>query len=680
MASNAPVVVTEREILVDLLDYLHEKGIYDACAAIERATSLSPAGNSLPPEVFLRDKILQGRYPDVLLFIDTLKDQFPEDCDKLRFLVGKQWFLELITATNKFDIELHDKDNKESIPDNSFAQHDVFELVACLKLLKTVSTDNYFQRICSLAGMADPRQERELREWNLYTSRNHVCRLALQRLTKILGKPPPRSLRLEESNRTIQALARACVCRCRNKNDAVPVSVVQLPTIAEPEEQLTGFQMGTMSLPQSVKEEYSRPISSHSQRSEFQTFRGQKQGQAVEVLQEHDDEMRLPSNIKSPLPPPFQIHNTKDNAPSTIRREVDSHERQNISRPKTGKRQPRKESLGRLRFQEISRVEDIQAIRTADFSPSGSLIVIGSNSATLRVCMTPAKLMNNTNQLTIGAKLSASPEAVWQRKKHHRGSIYCVRWNASGNLIATGSNDKIVNLQRFDLTNLPQDSELPTTLHPKCGTIRQISFVENNDRSEFLVTGGGGNFSLGYFDCDTGKCVSRLEGHTDTVHAVVTPHDTHSQNIVYSASADSTVKLWDLRTSSCVQTVHNDSEAMSLGSFGNSVAFGLEDGHVLLTDLRALKQTKFCMKVHTAEVKSLHFNEQDGSLLTGSYDGSVMMIPSQSSESPHFYPVARHDNKVIEVRWRPSNKYVATQSFLTCSADRTCRLWACLPS
>lgn len=59
---------------------------------------------------------------------------------------------------------------------------------------------------------------------------------------------------------------------------------------------------------------------------------------------------------------------------------------------------------------------------------------------------------------------------------------------------------------------------------------------------------------------------------------------------------------------------------MSLGSFGNSVAFGLEDGHVLSTDLRALKQTKFCMKVHTAEVKSLHFNEQDGSLLTGCVD------------------------------------------------------------
>lgn len=38
---------------------------------------------------------------------------------------------------------------------------------------------------------------------------------------------------------------------------------------------------------------------------------------------------------------------------------------------------------------------------------------------------------------------------IYKKGKHHFGSIYCTSWNYSGNLIATGSNDKTIKLTKF---------------------------------------------------------------------------------------------------------------------------------------------------------------------------------------------------------------------------------------
>lgn len=39
---------------------------------------------------------------------------------------------------------------------------------------------------------------------------------------------------------------------------------------------------------------------------------------------------------------------------------------------------------------------------------------------------------------------------LFKRTKHHKGSIYCMAWSPQGDLIATGSNDKIVKLMRYN--------------------------------------------------------------------------------------------------------------------------------------------------------------------------------------------------------------------------------------
>lgn len=44
---------------------------------------------------------------------------------------------------------------------------------------------------------------------------------------------------------------------------------------------------------------------------------------------------------------------------------------------------------GRPRFVPVTALEDVQAIRCAEFHPHGKLYAVGSNSKTLRICAYP---------------------------------------------------------------------------------------------------------------------------------------------------------------------------------------------------------------------------------------------------------------------------------------------------
>ena len=115
---------------------------------------------------------------------------------------------------------------------------------------------------------------------------------------------------------------------------------------------------------------------------------------------------------------------------------------------------------GPPRFLPVSTLEDVQAIRCAEFHPGGKLFAVGSNSKTLRICAYPSDILAGT--LGKGNKADAinnaitggPPTVLFKRTKHHKGSIYCLSWSPRGDLLATGSNDKTVKLMRFQVKKL----------------------------------------------------------------------------------------------------------------------------------------------------------------------------------------------------------------------------------
>ena len=62
-----------------------------------------------------------------------------------------------------------------------------------------------------------------------------------------------------------------------------------------------------------------------------------------------------------------------------------------------------------------------------------------------------------------------APEVVFQRMKHHKGSIYCVAWNPMGDIIATGSNDKSIRMMRYNSDNHTAGKNYRNRLQTTCG-------------------------------------------------------------------------------------------------------------------------------------------------------------------------------------------------------------------
>ncbi|XP_022244469.1 WD repeat-containing protein 47-like [Limulus polyphemus] len=197
------------------------------------------------------------------------------------------------------------------------------------------------------------------------------------------------------------------------------------------------------------------------------------------------------------------------------------------------------------KFLAVTKLEDAQAIRTGDFHPDGQLYAIGSNSKTLRICAYPKLHDLQENHVV------HQPTVLLKRMKHHKGSIYCLAWNITGDLLATGSNDKTVKLMRFntDTCNL-EGGEAELTMHD--GTVRDLCFVEDvSNRSTLMISGGAGDCKIYATDCETATPFQALSGHTGHIFSLYT----WGGAMFVSGSQDKTIRFWDLRTQGCVNIV-----------------------------------------------------------------------------------------------------------------------------
>ena len=99
---------------------------------------------------------------------------------------------------------------------------------------------------------------------------------------------------------------------------------------------------------------------------------------------------------------------------------------------------------------------------------------------------------------------------------------------------------------------------------------------------------------------------------------------------------------------------------------------GQEDGSILLYDLVA-GRTIQNFRLHQSDCRSVRFSPDSTRLLSGSYDTTVSLLHLNNDIEvciPNHYVVGKHNDKVIQARWHPSEEY-----FLTSTADRTAVLW-----
>ncbi|XP_032527957.1 WD repeat-containing protein 47 isoform X2 [Danaus plexippus] len=326
-------------------------------------------------------------------------------------------------------------------------------------------------------------------------------------------------------------------------------------------------------------------------------------------------------------------------------------------------------------FKPVTVLEDLQAVRCAEFHPGGRLYAVGSNTKTLRICSYPKidDVKDNSSP--------TAPTVLLKRTKHHKGSIYCLAWSPAGDLLATGSNDKTVKLMRFNshTCNL-EGQEVELTMHD--GTVRDVCFIEDtSNKTSLLVSGGAGDCKIYVTDCATGKTFQALSGHSGHVLSLYS----WGGALFVSGSQDRSVRFWDLRTAGCVNVIapppagqHAKGSAvasLAVDPSGRLLVSGHEDGWCGLHDVRGSRSLQR-FSPHAGDVRSVRFSPGAYYLLTAGYDGRVVLTDLQGDLTCALpsVPVARHPDKVISARWHPDDF-----SFLSTSADKTAVLWTIPP-
>jgi len=93
-----------------------------------------------------------------------------------------------------------------------------------------------------------------------------------------------------------------------------------------------------------------------------------------------------------------------------------------------------------------SMITDKQPIRTCCFSPEGELLAIGTNSMTLIICSVKDIVYSLDDKYKSQLEGPLELPIVLEQRKYHNGSIYSIDWSHTGRLIASGSNDRTINL------------------------------------------------------------------------------------------------------------------------------------------------------------------------------------------------------------------------------------------
>ncbi|XP_076455468.1 WD repeat-containing protein 47-like isoform X5 [Babylonia areolata] len=321
---------------------------------------------------------------------------------------------------------------------------------------------------------------------------------------------------------------------------------------------------------------------------------------------------------------------------------------------------------GKPRFVPVTSLEDMQAIRTVAFHPSGNFYAVGSNSKTLRICSFPHIANLREDHVTHEASV------VHKLMKHHKGSIYCTAWNPSGDLLASGSNDKTIRLTRFNCDTLSTEGQgMELSFHD--GTVRDVVFMQDmTNRMSLLISGGAGDCKIYASDCETGTPIRALTGHSGHVYSL----HTWGGCMFVSGSQDKTARFWDLRASTAITVVPSPSgsafASVCVDPSGRLMATGHEDGMVMLYDIRGAKVVQ-SFTPHSSECRSARFSMNAFYLLTVAYDHKIVLTDLHGDllRPLPSVVVGEHKDKVIQGRWHPNQL-----AFVTTSADRSAICWA----
>ncbi|KAM6476127.1 hypothetical protein HDV62DRAFT_384573 [Trichoderma sp. SZMC 28011] len=316
------------------------------------------------------------------------------------------------------------------------------------------------------------------------------------------------------------------------------------------------------------------------------------------------------------------------------------------------------------------------SVNSVAFSPDGQRLASGSFNGTIEIwdvksgsCQTLhcyhsiSSIVFSPDGQQLASGLPCGAINVWEIKessiylqtsKKFAGGVHSVTFSRNGRL-AFSLSDGEVGIWDMKSTCLRFEG------HKK--SVLSVVFSPNNQ----LLASGSSDETIKVWDINSGACLQTLEGHDKPINSVIFCPSGHR---LISASSDSTIRVWDIDSGVCLQTLEDHENSVKSVVFspdGQLLASGSFDGTVRVWDI----ESGTCLRVlegYAMTVNSVVFSPDGQQLASGSEDNTVRIWDVKSDD--YLKTEEGHEDYVFSVIFSPNGQLLASGSL-----DGTVMVW-----
>ncbi len=239
------------------------------------------------------------------------------------------------------------------------------------------------------------------------------------------------------------------------------------------------------------------------------------------------------------------------------------------------------------------------------------------------------------------------------------GTVLCSAVNPDGSLFATGEASGSIHLWSMDLKQRVQ-------LNGHGDWVRSLTF--NADGSKLVSTSSDQTIKI--WDMATETCIQTLKGHGNRVYVATISAD---ERRLATCGADRLIKIWDFATGNCLQTITGHSDSVwSVGFYDDSTTLisSSRDRTIKLWNW----ETGECIQTIEGNFKRVNFAhnfvrmsmDRNRIIFTG--DDVIQIFDIQTGN--YDYTLEGHTAKILCLSISPDKQQLASSSY-----DQTIRIW-----
>ncbi|OQD86920.1 hypothetical protein PENSOL_c082G12047 [Penicillium solitum] len=201
------------------------------------------------------------------------------------------------------------------------------------------------------------------------------------------------------------------------------------------------------------------------------------------------------------------------------------------------------------------------------------------------------------------------------------------------------------------------------TLEGHTGSVDSIAWSPDGSR----LASASADSTVRIWDPVTGQCASTLKGHSSYVNSIAWSQD---GSRLASASHDNTVRIWDPATGQCISTFegHSDSAfSIAWSQDRGRLASASHDNTVRVRN-PATGQYALILKGHSDSVVSIAWSQDGSRLASASHDNTVKIWNPATGQCAS--TLKGHSDSVVSIAWSQDGS-----RFVSASHDNTVRIW-----